>query len=124
VRFIGERKGSVTIICDPATDYAAGGYDRYCQLVEKVVCADDGDEWSLEMQQGIGDGSSQIIHASKERVDAYLRGIEASGHSGRPAGSSGARPHRKAGNERVSIVRTVRHPPRKTLVCCFLQWRV
>lgn len=78
VRFIGERKGSVTVICDPNTNYAAGGYDRYCQLVERMTATDDGDEWSIEVVQGIGSGSGQIIHATKERVDAYLRGIEAS----------------------------------------------
>lgn len=78
VRFIGERKGSVTVICDPTTDYGAGGFDRYCQLVEKMTCTDDGDEWSVEVMQGIGDGSGQIINDSKARVDGYLRGIEAS----------------------------------------------
>jgi hypothetical protein len=81
VRFIGERKGGVTVICDPKTDYGDddyGGYDRYCQLVEKHTLTDDGDEWNVEVMQGIGDGSGQIINDSKARVDAYLRGIEAS----------------------------------------------
>jgi hypothetical protein len=78
VRFIGERKGSVTVICDPNTNYNIGGYERYCQLVERMTATDDGDEWSVEVVQGIGGGSGQIINAAKERVDAYLRGIEAS----------------------------------------------
>ncbi|MDM0077465.1 hypothetical protein QTH90_23870 [Variovorax sp. J2P1-59] len=78
VRFIGERKGNVTIICDAATAFGTGGYDLYRDLVEEMVYADDGDEWSLELQLGIGNGSCQIIHASQDRVDAYLRGIEAS----------------------------------------------
>ena len=80
VRFIGERKGGVTVICDPKTAYGDddyGGYDRYCQLVEKHTLTDDGDEWSVEVMKGIDDSSGQIINGSKARVDAYLRGIEA-----------------------------------------------
>lgn len=77
VHFIGERKGSVTVICDPTTDYGIGGFDRYCQLVEKMMCTNDGDEWSVHVMQGIGDDSGWIIDASKARVQAYLRGIEA-----------------------------------------------
>jgi len=79
-RFIGERKGSVTVICDPKTNYGDGGLDRYCQLVEKHTATDDGDEWPIDVVQGIGNGNGNghIIHDSNERVDAYLRGIEAS----------------------------------------------
>jgi hypothetical protein len=71
-------KWRTTAICDPNTDYAVGGHDRYCQLVERTTATDDGDEWSVEVLQGIGGGSGQIIYAANERVDAYLRGIEAS----------------------------------------------
>lgn len=78
VRFIGERKGNITVICDPDTNYGDGGFERYRALIEQVVWGAEGDEWSVEVIQGIGDGSAQIINASKERVDAYLLGIEAS----------------------------------------------
>ncbi len=77
VRFIGERKGGVTVICDPTSDYADGGFEGYCQLVEKMTSTDDGDEWSVEVMQGIGDDNGQIINDSRARVNAYLRGIEA-----------------------------------------------
>lgn len=78
VRFIGERKGCVTVICDPEMDFGSGGFDSYCQLIEQEAWTVDGDEWSVEVIHGIGGGSAQIIHAPKARVDAYLRGIEAS----------------------------------------------
>jgi hypothetical protein len=78
VRFIGERKGSLALICDLKTDYGDGEFDRYCKLVEEHTATDDGDHWSINVVQGIGDGSSHIINASDERVNAYLRGIEAS----------------------------------------------
>lgn len=78
VRFIGERKGNITVICDPTMDYSSGGFSRYCQLIERETWAAEGDEWSVEVLEGIGDGSGQIIHAPKASVDAYLRGIEAS----------------------------------------------
>lgn len=77
-RFIGERKGSITVICDPTIDYGSGGFDNYSQLIEQEAWVVDGDEWSVEVVLGIGDGSGQIINAPKARVDAYLRGIEAS----------------------------------------------
>lgn len=77
VRLIGERKGSITVICDPKMDYGSGRFERYRNLLEEVAWTVDGDEWSVEVIQGIGDGSGQIINAPKERVDAYLRGIEA-----------------------------------------------
>lgn len=78
VRFIGERKGSITVICDPKMDYGSGGFENFSELIEMVTQNSDGDEWDVEVIKGIGDGSAQIIHDSKERVDAYLRGIEAS----------------------------------------------
>lgn len=78
IHFIGERKGGVSIICDPETDYSNGGFDNYCQLIECAVQADEGDEWSVEVMQGIEDKTGQIINAPRARVEAYLRGIQAS----------------------------------------------
>ena len=77
IRFIGERKGSVTIVTDPTTDYGEGGFERYVQLLEKHMTTSGGDEWSLDVLQGIGGGTGQLANAAKERVDAYLRGIQA-----------------------------------------------
>lgn len=76
VRFIGERKGNITILLDPSFDYGEAGSDVYEQLVERVVESDAGDSWALEIRQGI-DGDSGIINANSRSVEDYLRGIQA-----------------------------------------------
>lgn len=82
VRFIGERKGNVTLVCDPdmvyGDDSSGGGFERYCALIDDLSWAVDGDEWFHEVAPSIEDGCRQIIQAPKDRVDAYLKGIEAS----------------------------------------------
>ncbi len=76
VRFIGERKGNITIHVDLKAHFGDGGREKYDMLVERVVEDDAGDSWNLEIHEGV-DGSSGIIHAAAERVEAYLRGIHA-----------------------------------------------
>jgi hypothetical protein len=76
VRFIGERKGNITILLAPEFDYGDSDSGVYEQLVERVVDGDAGDSWALEIHHGIT-GDCGIIHAEAELVEAYLRGIQA-----------------------------------------------
>ncbi|MEJ8837740.1 hypothetical protein [Ramlibacter sp. AN1133] len=82
VRFIGERKGSVTLICDDRSNYGTGGFDRYSVLAAQAARDDRGDEWDVHVHLGVCGDCSHIINADDDRVIAYLRGIQATWNLG------------------------------------------
>lgn len=79
VRFIGERKGSITVLCAPDAGYdgSNGGFKRYQELVARAVAADAGDSWDLEVFKLGEDGQTRIINDRREKVTAYLEGLAA-----------------------------------------------
>lgn len=74
VLYAGERKGTLSLILDPAMKEAGPSALGEYEENARNLAAPDGDAWTVEVAL-MGDGSTRIIADGDERVDTYLRNI-------------------------------------------------
>jgi len=75
VRYIGERKGSLTIVADAAAvkSWSEAQWASYCKAVDGIGPTDD--PWPTKVEKGSASGNT-IIHADAVAVGTYLAHIE------------------------------------------------
>jgi hypothetical protein len=75
VRFVGERKGSLTIVVDAlaADAWTEAQWQSYCEAVNGIGPCDD--PWPTTVEVGHAN-SNTLIHANVEDVSTYLAHIE------------------------------------------------
>lgn len=76
VKFVGERKGHLTVIVDSVFWSFCSNKREYIRAWEKLAESVPDDSWSCEVRQDAEKAESGIIHPGGDKIAVYLKNIE------------------------------------------------